>query len=146
MIKRSTYKEITVQDGDTALTIRIKQFTPEVGCYWAFRLLGSFGMTSFGLADLRKVIHDFINMNRKDFFELMKDCLHGATVQMGEEFHPFYSDERGYAIANIEPTAVFEIVVEAMVYSLTPFFVKKLAGKLEALVLGSFAKTGEENS
>lgn len=122
---------------------RVKEFTPEVACFWAFRLFGSVASALTGDAES---INQFINMNRRDFNGLMLDCLSVVSVKMESGTHPFFKEDGGYAIPDVPPTTVFQLVVEAFSYSIAPFLQKEIVNSLKASLLGSLPTTGQEIS
>lgn len=122
---------------------KIKQFTPEVACFWALRLLGTATDAALGNPD---AINNFINMQRKDFNTLMFDSLSVVNIEMESGLQPFYNPDGGYALGTPDNTLVFKLVVQAFTFSLAPFLSMDLRASLQETLSDIFQKPGPETS
>lgn len=139
MYRGNRIKEVVLGDH----TFKIKEFTPNVACFWAFRLFGTVTGAMLGESD---AIGKFINMQRSDFNALMLDALSVVMVEMPSGVQPFYREDGGYSISDVQNTLVFELVVEAFTNSIAPFLSKDLIARLQKSLAGTFPTIGLSDS
>lgn len=126
-------------------TFKIRKFTPETGCYWAFRLLGT--MATLQGDDFAEKIQSFMLMDKKEFKTFQRDCLSHVFVSMGEAgTHTLMNDEGFLILPDLPTPDVFQLTLHAFMFTVADFFDKALIQSIMQAVQGVFQKIGAEAS
>lgn len=146
----SPFKEHIIGDR----TFRIRKFTPQVGCQWAFKLIGtvsSVAVTVMGKGevndgDVVKKLTNFTNMDPEDFKLLYQNCLEvvfevipGGTLQV-------VNSEGFPSVKDFESPLAFELMTASFLFSMIDFFDKALLARLGGMVQDTFQTVGKEIS
>jgi hypothetical protein len=126
-------------------TFKIKKFTPETACFWAFRLLGDLAFTDDD--QVAEQIKTFIRgLDKKQSRELQQDCLGQVIVRMESGAHPLINEMGAISVDTLSNDQVFELVLGSFAYSMRDFFAQARMGSIMETVAGLFRTTGPENS
>lgn len=130
---------------------RIKKFTPEVGCYWATRLLGDMmGMLGGGQGSfqsrLPKMIQDFTRMERKEFALFQRDCLSFVFAKFENSFHPLVNAEGFFTVTDVPTPVLFELTLHSFMFTISDFLDPSLLGDLLGAVPDHILEQGKNAS
>lgn len=104
----------------------IKKFTPQVGCFWAFKVMGKLmggaaGSEVSGL-DVAKIVEDFTRMEPKEFQTFQKDCLSFVFVKFDSGLHPLVNPEGFLTQPDMPGPIAFLLMIESFKHSIFDFF------------------------
>lgn len=129
-------------------TYKIRKFTPETACFWAFRVFGNLtGLMTDKRAD--DVAREFINYTTKDtpeFKRFMADCLRHVLVPMESGTWPLVNEQGAIILPDINWADVMELIFYSFSFTLQDFFDQARIPRLRDTVASMFLKTGPENS
>lgn len=133
--------ELTLSGRD----FKIKKFTPETACFWAFKLLGDLAFSSG--EELVSQLKSFMRqMQRAEFRTLQADCLSHVLITMDSGTHPLLG-EMGLAVNDLPNDAIFELTIAALSFSMRDFFAQDRIQAIMGHVVGMFLPpTGPANS
>ena len=123
---------------------KVKKFDPETGCYWAFKFMGN--MSHLKKSEMAGKINDFIEMDRKQFKELQKDCLSHSLIKMESGWHSVMNSEGFLTVPDLTGPEALQLTVFAFLFSLADFFDKTLLENLSTAAVGIFQTIGTDNS
>lgn len=134
MPRRPQETEIQIEDQ----TYKIKKFTPDKACKWAFRLLGNMDLAgaSNDLSDeeaakeMNKKIQSFTAMPEKEFKEFQKDCLASVWAVHPAQTIPVLNSDGSFAIVDIEATTIFELTLHSFMFSIMDFLDQSFLGRM----------------
>lgn len=128
---------------------KIQKFTPEIACRWAFRFLGTTAtIDGDGFSDKVAKFIDLITEDPKQFASFQKDCLSRVLVKMEAGSFPLMNDE-GFLIipeGKLKNTSIFQLTLNAFMFTISDFFAPALIQGMWAAVLGSLPKRPTETS
>jgi hypothetical protein len=124
----------------------IRKFTPQLGCYWVFQLLGSLasGMDGKGMMS---AVQSFMQMTPERFQQFQTDCLQFALFKNETGIHSVMSRE-GFVAYPGELTGpeLFQLTTHAFMYTLMDFLDPALLEGLGSEMSTIFPQTGKETS
>lgn len=99
----------------------IKKFTPKMGCYWAFQVLGSLASGLNG--DVVKAIQDFLRMSPDKFDEFQADCLKNCFFKNESGSHAMVNHDGSLAYpAELSAPEMFQLIIQSFGFTLLDFF------------------------
>ncbi|KKQ88301.1 MAG: hypothetical protein UT13_C0002G0010 [Candidatus Pacebacteria bacterium GW2011_GWF2_38_9] len=134
--KRQTFKDIEME----GRKFRIKEFTPDVGSYWAFKFFGSSFSVSEDKEKAEKRIQEFFKMPRNEYKELQNDCLKSCFEILPAGETPIVNNEGNFSVVNLSPAIVLNLVMTTFQFNLEPFFVESLSKPLPESAEQSFSQ------
>jgi hypothetical protein len=118
-------------------TFTIRKFTPQVGCYWAFKLFGSMaGGVTGGEKAIAEQVQKFILMSRDDFTELQRDCLTHVVEHLEGGLIPVINPQGYFGVADIDSPLAMQLMVHSFMFSISDFFTPELLGSLVSSLQG----------
>jgi len=114
----------------------VKKFTPQIGCYWAFKILGKLmsGATSaqFTGLDVGKIVENFTEMEPKEFERFQKDCLSFVFIRFDSGLHPLVNSEGFFTQPDLAGPVAFLLTIESFKHSIFDFFGEEVLKSLLA--------------
>lgn len=123
----------------------IKKFSPKLGVYWAFQVLGSLASGLNG--DVVKAIQDFLRMSPDKFDEFQADCLKNCYFKNESGTHAMVNHDGSLAYpSELTAPEMFQLIVQSFGFTLLDFFPeaqqKDLLGEISELL----QRDGKETS
>lgn len=136
---RDNVKTITI-DG---LNYQLSKFTPDIACYWAFKLFGSMATSSTG--DLTEQINEFTDMPKTRFKEFQIDCLSHVTTILPAGPVRIVDQTGNFAVEIDGPTA-FQLTLHSFMFSIIDFFGEDLLKGIVQSVQEIFQGSADTNN
>lgn len=103
----------------------LRKFTPQAGCYWAFRLFGTVGISLDQAVIIHKIV-EFVKMERDQFEQLQRDCLFHVVEPLAAGAVPVM-DERGqFRVENVDGPLAFQLTLASFAFSISDFFTEEV--------------------
>jgi len=127
MNKRETTKDIDLGERK----FRIKEFTPDVGSYWARKFFGGSFSFESDSEKTEKRIQEFFKMPRAEYKELQNDCLKSCFEILPAGETSVINNDGNFSVPELSSSIVFNLVMTTFQFNLAPFFEESLS-KLQA--------------
>jgi hypothetical protein len=124
----------------------VKKFTPQLGCYWVFQLLGSLasGMDGKGMMS---AVQSFMQMTPDRFQHFQADCLKSCYFQNSNGLFSLMNQNGSMAYpGELTGPELFQLTTHAFMYTLMDFLDPALLEGLGSEMSMIFPQTGKETS
>jgi hypothetical protein len=120
------------------VTYKVKKFTPDTACKWAFRLLGKMDLTGSmqnlsdeeKLKELTKKVETFTSMPEKDFKEFQNDCLKHVWAVYPAQTLPILNNDGTFNVTDIDNPTLFELTINSFMFTVIDFLDQAFLGRL----------------
>ncbi len=111
---------------------KIRKFTPQTACYWAFKLFGSMmSAKEFSMNALLAEAQNFaMSMDQKNFALFQKDCLSSVLAISPHNNFAVIDGNGNLTVPDMTAPEAMQLTIKSFIYSISDFFDLSLLGAI----------------